>query len=128
MTKILNNMVLFETVLALSEARAIATKAGFDAGIIFEALTKGSGDSFALRNHGMKAMLPGEFPTRAFSVHYARKDLAYALAMARDLGLPMPGAQAVDEWFGRAIDAGHGDQYWPVISRLLDDSAELKKD
>jgi len=66
--KILNNMVLFETVVALSEAKAIGERAGIDPALLFEALSKGSADSFALRSHGMKAVLPGEFPERAFSV------------------------------------------------------------
>lgn len=121
-TKILNNMVLFETGLALAEAFVIARRAGFDPALIFDTLTKGSGDSFALRNHGMKAILPGEFPQRAFSVEYARKDLSYALAMAAELGIPMRGAQAVEDTFAAAIEAGHGEQYWPVISRLIDNT------
>ena len=61
-TKILNNMVLFQTVVALSEAYAIAMGAGCNPEMLFEALSKGSADSFALRNHGMKAILPREFP------------------------------------------------------------------
>ena len=52
--KILNNMVLFQTVAALAEALAIAKRAGLDQVLLFEALSKGSADSFALRNHGMK--------------------------------------------------------------------------
>jgi 3-hydroxyisobutyrate dehydrogenase-like beta-hydroxyacid dehydrogenase len=92
----------------------------FDAGLIFETLTRGSGDSFALRNHGMKAILPEDFPTRAFSVQYARKDLGYALEMAAQLGIPMRGAQAVDETFARAIAAGEGERYWPVIAHLIE--------
>jgi 3-hydroxyisobutyrate dehydrogenase-like beta-hydroxyacid dehydrogenase len=119
LTKILNNMVLFETGLALAEACAIARGAGFDANVIFDTLTKGSGDSFALRNHGTKAILPGEFPLRAFSVTYARKDLSYALEMAREMGIPMRGGQAVDETFDAAIAAGEGDRYWPVISKVV---------
>jgi len=119
-TKILNNMVLFQTVLALSEAHAIATRAGFDAKLVLDTLTKGSGDSFALRNHGMKAIVPGEFPTRAFSVEYARKDLSYALEMAAELGIPTLGAAAVEQTFERAIAAGLGERYFPVISTLLD--------
>jgi 3-hydroxyisobutyrate dehydrogenase-like beta-hydroxyacid dehydrogenase len=120
LAKILNNMVLFETGLALSEAYVIAQRAGFDAKLIFEVLTKGSGDSFALRNHGMKAIVPGEFPLRAFPVEYARKDLSYALAMAAELGIPVRGARAVDESFARAIQSGEGQKYWPVISRVID--------
>ena len=62
--KILNNMVLFETVVALSEARAIARRSGVDPQVLLETFTRGSADSFALRNHGVKAILPGEFPEK----------------------------------------------------------------
>ncbi len=117
--KILNNMVLFETVVALAEAKAIGERAGVDAALLFEAMSKGSADSFALRNHGMKAMLPGKYPERAFSVEYARKDLAYALRLARDTGVDARAARTVDGWFAEAIEAGEGDLYHPVISRRI---------
>ncbi len=126
--KILNNMVLFETVLALSEAKAIAERSGVDATVLFETLSKGSADSFALRNHGMKAMLPGEFPDRAFSVRYARKDLAYALQLARETGIDAQGARTVDGWFDRAIAQGLGEQYHPVISRLVAEPCSESKE
>ena len=117
--KILNNMVLFEIVVAISEAKAIGERAGVDAALLFDALSKGSADSFALRNHGMKAVLPGEFPERAFSVEYARKDLGYALQLARETGIDARGARIVDGWLEQAIDAGDGKKYHPVISRLI---------
>lgn len=117
--KILNNMVLFETVVALAEAKAIGERAGVDAALLFDAMSKGSADSFALRNHGMKAMLPGKFPERAFSVEYARKDLAYALRLAGDTGVDARAARTVDGWFAEAIEAGEGAQYHPVISRRI---------
>ncbi len=74
-TKILNNMVLFETVNALAEAVAVARRSGVDPALLLDTLSKGSADSFALRNHGMKAIVPGNFPERAFSTEYALKDL-----------------------------------------------------
>ena len=117
--KILNNMVLFETVVALSEARLIGERAGVDPGLLFDTMSKGSADSFALRNHGLKAIVPGEFPERAFSVEYARKDLRYAIELARRTGVEANGAQTVDRWFVRAVDAGDGGRYFPVISRLM---------
>lgn len=119
-TKILNNMVLFETVAALSEAYAIARRSGLDPARLFDTLAKGSADSFALRNHGMKAIVPRRFPARAFSIEYARKDLAYALELAADTGVAAEGARRVDSLFERAIAAGLGDLYHPVVSRLLD--------
>ena len=117
--KILNNMVLFETVMALSEAKAISEGAGVSAATLFEAMSKGSADSFALRNHGMKAVVPDVFPPRAFPVSYARKDLGYALRLAQSGGVDAQGARNVDRLFGEAIEKGLGEQYWPVISRLL---------
>jgi 3-hydroxyisobutyrate dehydrogenase-like beta-hydroxyacid dehydrogenase len=117
--KILNNMVLFETVVAIAEAKAIGERSGVNADALFETLSKGSADSFALRNHGMKAMVPGEFPERAFSVLYAQKDLNYALKLAAATGVKAKGAQVVGAWFEEAIQAGLGDLYHPVISRLM---------
>lgn len=119
-TKILNNMVMFETVAALSEARAIAERAGVDAKLLFETLSKGSADSFALRNHGLKAIIPREFPVRAFSVEYALKDLQYALELAADAGVDAAGARRVETLYHQAIAAGLGAQYHPVVSRLLE--------
>lgn len=117
--KILNNMVLFEIVVAISEAKVIGERSGVDAALLFETLSKGSADSFALRNHGMKAVLPCEFPERAFSVEYARKDLDYALRLARDTGVDARGARTVDGWFEEAIRAGDGAKYHPVISQHI---------
>lgn len=117
--KIMNNMILFEIGVAIAEAKAIGVHAGVDPALLFDTLSKGSGDSFALRNHGMKAMIPDEFPLRAFSVKYARKDLGYALRLAQDAKIDARGAQNVETWFSKAIDAGLGEQYWPVISRLI---------
>jgi len=119
--KILNNMVLFETVTAIAEARGIARRSGVDPKVIMETFTLGSADSFALRNHGLKAILPGEFPEKAFPVSYARKDLNYALRLAEQTGIPAHGARNVDQWFEAALARGLGDRYWPVISRVIDD-------
>ncbi|MCW5576814.1 MAG: NAD(P)-dependent oxidoreductase [Burkholderiales bacterium] len=117
--KILNNMVLFQTVMALSEALAIGRSVGLDGRLLFETMAKGSGDSFALRNHGLKSMIPGIFPERAFSVEYARKDLRYALELAAAAGIDADSASLVDRTFERAIAAGFGGQYHPVISRVI---------
>ncbi|MDO8597697.1 MAG: NAD(P)-dependent oxidoreductase [Sulfuricaulis sp.] len=117
--KILNNMILFQIGVAIAEAKVIGERSGVDPALLFDTLAKGSADSFALRNHGMKAMLPAAFPPRAFSVQYARKDLKYALRLAQQARVDAQGARNVDILFGTAIDAGFGEQYWPVISRLI---------
>jgi 3-hydroxyisobutyrate dehydrogenase len=118
-TKILNNMVLFETVNALSEAVAVAKHHGVDPALLLDTLSKGSADSFALRNHGMKAIVPGVFPERAFSTEYALKDLSYALELAREAGIRIRGAELIGEVLQEAIDAGSGGAYFPVIAKHI---------
>ncbi len=117
--KIMNNMVLFQTVAALAEAISLAERAGVDAQVLLDTMSKGSGDSFALRNHAMKCLLPETYPDKAFSVKYAAKDLSYALQMAQKLAVHTPGAQHVAALFEQAIKAGDGDLYFPVIRKQL---------
>jgi 3-hydroxyisobutyrate dehydrogenase-like beta-hydroxyacid dehydrogenase len=122
--KILNNMILFQTGVALAEGLSIARAHGVDGKVLYETLTKGSADSFALRNHGMKAMLPGAFPERAFSTLYALKDLSYAIEMAAEKGVPALGTDVAREVMERAVELGHGAEYWPVLLRAIEDGTK----
>lgn len=120
--KILNNMVLYETVLALAEARAIGARAGVDPERLFQAMSTGSADSFALRNHGLKAIVPQVFPERAFPVAYAKKDLEYAVDLADSVGVNATGARNLVACFEQAIERGHGDKYAPAISLVFEEA------
>ncbi len=122
--KILNNMILFQTGVALAEALTIARANGVDGKVLFETLTKGSADSFALRNHGMKAMLPAVFPERAFSTVYALKDLSYAIQMAEEAGVPALGADVARELMERAKELGFDKEYWPVLIKAIEDGSK----
>jgi 3-hydroxyisobutyrate dehydrogenase-like beta-hydroxyacid dehydrogenase len=117
--KLMNNMVLFEIGAAIAEALAIGRQSGVAPEVLLDALSKGSADSFALRNHVRNAMLPRSYPERAFSTRYAQKDLDYALALAEQAGIAAPGARLVRERFTRAIAAGDGDRYWPVVAEHI---------
>ncbi len=118
--KSLNTLVLVQTVNALAAALVLGRRAGVDPALLFDTLAKGSADSFARRNPGMKAMLPGAYPERAFSVEYALKDLRYALELGRDTGVRLRGAEVTLEVLQDAIDRGDGAAYYPVIARVVD--------
>src|SRR3546814_3930578 len=67
--KLLNNMVVSLTTVAMAEAITVARQSGAVSDeVLFEALSKGSADSFVLRSHGMKSLLPDDHPLRAFQV------------------------------------------------------------
>ena len=118
-TKIINNMILFQNVLALSEASKIAEHYKIDTETLFKNISNCSGDSFALKNHGLKSIARDIFPNPAFSVKYAQKDLSYALEMANQMGLSTPGSTTINNLFSKAIDEGYGDLYFPVIKKIL---------
>jgi 3-hydroxyisobutyrate dehydrogenase-like beta-hydroxyacid dehydrogenase len=114
--KLLNNMVLSVTVLALAEALAVAKASGaVEPKLLFETLAKGSADSFALRNHGMKALLPELHPRQAFPVSYMLKDVQYALDFARSAGLELLAAGTARRLLEETVALGLGDAYHTAI-------------
>ena len=117
--KILNNKVLFEAVHALAEALAIGRAAGVDGEVLFDALSKGSADSQALRFQGIRHLLPGLFPPAAFPTAYARKDIGLALELAANTGIDARCARTTSTLFDEAIEEGHGSAYYPVIYELI---------
>ena len=117
--KLINNMVLFQNVVAIAEALCLARKAGLSATKVFDALSKGSADSFALRNHGMKAMLPDNFPELAYSVDYALKDMRYLLEFAAQARAELTGAKNALAALERAAAGGNGKKYFPVLAKTV---------
>ena len=120
--KILNNMLLFQNVCALAEALAVGRRNGVSPETLLSTVAKGSGDSFALRNHGMKAMISDNYPLRAFSTRYAIKDLSYALEMAKAAGIGLEGAELTMQRLQRSEAAGFGDEYFPAVRHVIDPS------
>ena len=66
----------------------------------------------------------GVFPERAFSTEYALKDLSYAIQMAEERGVPALGADVARELMERAVELGHGKEYWPVLLRAIEDGTK----
>jgi hypothetical protein len=123
-TKLLNNMVLIQTVVAMADALAIGRRAGLDGDQLFKVMSDGSADSFALRHHGMLSMVKGEFPEHMFSTVYALKDLTYALELAREYRVEANQAKQAERLLRRAIDDGLGDAYFPVVYEIIEDRGE----
>ncbi len=120
--KLMNNMVVAQTVVALAEALAVARASGaVDPKVLFETLTKGSADSFVLRNHGMKSLLPDTHPTQgAFPTSYIIKDLSYAIGLAESAGLVLEQADTAKRLMERTAAAGYQDSYYTAVIRTIE--------
>jgi 3-hydroxyisobutyrate dehydrogenase-like beta-hydroxyacid dehydrogenase len=117
--KLINNTLLFENVAAIAEMMVVAERAGVAPAKLVEAVGLGSGDSFALQNHGRKAMVPRAFPEKAFPSPYVLKDLGYAIALAQEMGVKPRMANRAAEYYQAAVDRGLGDKYFPAIIELI---------
>ena len=120
--KLMNNMVVAQTVVALAEALAVARASGaVDPEVLFTTLTKGSADSFVLRNHGLRSLLPDRHPTEgAFPTTYILKDLSYAIALAESAGLTLEQASATQRLMERTAEAGYRDHYYTAVIRAIE--------
>ncbi len=119
--KLINNTLVFEHTAALAEMLVVGERAGVAPETLLQAVAKGSGDSFVLRNHGMKAMVPRNFPDRAFPSSYVLKDLGYALELARSCGVEPRMGQAAESYYTEAVERGLGHRYFPVITEIIEE-------
>jgi 3-hydroxyisobutyrate dehydrogenase len=120
--KLMNNMVVAYTVVALAEALAVARASGLvEPRVLFETLMKGSADSFVLRNHGMKSLLPDRHPAEgAFPTRYILKDLSYAIALAQSCGLALEQAGTTQRLLERTAAQGYQDAYYTAVIRTIE--------
>jgi 3-hydroxyisobutyrate dehydrogenase-like beta-hydroxyacid dehydrogenase len=121
--KLMNNMVVAQTVVALAEACAVARASGaVDPQVLFETLAKGSADSFVLRNHGMKSLVPDRHPTEgAFPTRYMIKDLTYAMGLAEASGVLLEQAATTRRLLERTAEAGYAKHYYTAVLRLIEE-------
>jgi 3-hydroxyisobutyrate dehydrogenase-like beta-hydroxyacid dehydrogenase len=117
--KLINNALVFEHTAALAEMMVLGERAGVSPATLLEAVSKGSGDSFVLRNHARKAMLPREFPTQGFPPEYALKDIGYVLELAQHTGTRTPLTQLAQRYYEAAVAKGLGGRYFPVVIELV---------
>lgn len=118
--KLTNNLLVFTHVVALGEAMTVGARAGVDPEQLLTILSKGSGDSFVLRNHGMKAMLPRQFPSPAFSSEYVLKDLGYVQELGEDEDVRIGCAELARQYYQAAVDEGFGDEYFPAVLKVIE--------
>lgn len=118
--KLVNNALVFEHTAALAEMMVLGQRAGVEPALLLEALSKGSGDSFVLRNHGRKAMLPREFPRGGFPPEYALKDIAYVMELSEQTGTSAAFTGLARRYYQAAADHGLGGRYFPVVIEVID--------
>ena len=74
----------------------------------------------SLRNHGTKAMLPRNFPEKAFPPEYVLKDLDYVLQLAADTGVRPAVAELARSYYDAACRQGLSGRYFPGVIEFIE--------
>ena len=104
LTKMVNQICIAGLVQALSEGIAFAEKAGLDAELVLEVISKGAAQSWQMENRG-KTMHARKFDF-GFAVDWMRKDLGICLEEAKRNGAKLPITEIVDKYYGDVQKAG----------------------
>ena len=116
--KLAVNSVIFALGQAISESLVLAERAGIDGERAYE-IFENSAIGAPMVKYRRDQYLHPESTAVAFAMSLARKDLLLIHDLAESLGTPMPQADIDLESYGRAIDAGFGDEDMAALARYL---------
>ncbi|QOV88453.1 NAD(P)-dependent oxidoreductase [Humisphaera borealis] len=108
LTKLVNQILVSVTNLAVCEALTFAKKAGLDLPKTIQAVGGGAAGSWQLTNLGPR-MITGDFAP-GFMIKLQQKDLRLVAEATKELGLDLQALQRVTELFDRAGAEGRGNE------------------
>ncbi|RPF72028.1 NAD(P)-dependent oxidoreductase [Aurantiacibacter spongiae] len=115
--KAVNQVCIAGTLAGLSEGVRLAQASGIDTGKVLEAISGGAAQSWQMDNR-WETMVRGEFDF-GFAIDWMRKDLAIALAQAKEAGASLPVAALVDQLYAQVQNDGGARQDTSALVRHL---------
>jgi 3-hydroxyisobutyrate dehydrogenase len=122
--KICNNMILGISMIAVSEAFALADRLGLDRGKLFEVASKSSGQCWSLTSYcpapGLVATSPANRDwTPGFSASLMLKDLRLSQMAALESGASTKLGAAAAEFYDEVVRAGRGHKDFSYAYKFL---------
>ncbi len=108
LTKMVNQICIAGLVQGLSEGLNFAVRAGLDAEMVLDVISKGAAQSWQMENRG-HTMLRGEYEF-GFAVDWMRKDLGICLQESENNGARLPVTAIVDQFY-KHVQAKGGSRY-----------------
>jgi 3-hydroxyisobutyrate dehydrogenase len=106
LVKMVNQVCIAGIVQGISEGLFFAAEAGLDAKKVAKLVAQGAGGSWQLVNRA-DTMVDGHFD-HGFAVNWMRKDLGIAIEQAKEVGVSLPVAALVDQFYGDVQQLGGG--------------------
>ena len=112
-TKLINNFMGMTTVCAMSQAFAVAQRAGIDGQQLFDIMSTGPSNSPFMQF--CKKYAVDDVSDLGFTIANANKDLGYFVQMVEDMGTRAQIAEGTAQNLQAALDSGMGDANVPEI-------------
>jgi 2-hydroxy-3-oxopropionate reductase len=123
-TKVCNQMVIGGTLAVVSEAFAMAIKAGVDPAKVREALLGGFAASRVLEVHGERILTENYTP--GFRAQLYGKDMRIAADTLAATGTPAPVSAVVQDLVAALLARGRGEMDYSALATVLFDLADVK--
>ena len=120
-TKLANQIIVAANIEAVAEALVLASKAGLDPNVVYEAIRGGLAGSTVL-DAKAPMMIAGNF-TPGFRIRLHQKDLHNALLTGKELGVPLPVTSLVQQMLGSLMNDGNADSDHSAIATFLEGMA-----
>ena len=123
-TKLANQIMVASNIAAMGEALVLATKAGLDPEVVFEAVKGGLAGSTVL-NFKAPMVVSRNFKP-GFRIRLHQKDLRNALAAAESLKVALPITGLVQQMLVALMNEGKGDLDHSAIVQFLEQMAQVE--
>jgi 2-hydroxy-3-oxopropionate reductase len=123
-TKLANQMMVAINIAAMGEALVLATRAGLDPEVVFNAVKGGLAGS-AVLNAKAPMVISRNFKP-GFRIRLHQKDLRNALAAAESLKVSLPFTSMAQQVLMALMNAGRGDLDHSAIATFVEDMAKTE--
>ncbi|HVJ25846.1 MAG TPA: NAD(P)-dependent oxidoreductase [Burkholderiales bacterium] len=123
--KLAHNAASFTVQAALAEIFTLGVKAGVEPLALFKALRQGATGRKRTFDRLPEHFLPGVYDPPAFTVKLAHKDMALAMALAKEQGVPMKVGQIALDELEAAMQRGWSERDCRVAMTLQEERAKV---
>ena len=123
--KLVNQIIIANTVLANIEALTFAAKAGADIDAVLEVIGTATGANYLLQHWLPKSWLAGSYAP-GFALDLLRKDLAAALDSGRAMSVAMPSSALAYQMYTAASGEGHGRDDYTSVAQFYERAAGVQ--
>ncbi len=122
--KLANQIIVALNIEAIGEAFTLASKAGVDPEVLFQAIRQGSAGSNVM-NAKIPLILDRNFAP-GFKIRLHQKDLKNVLETARELSVPLPVTSLIQQMLISLVNSGKGELDHSAIVNFVEELAKVE--